>query len=555
MILVPSANHRAVIAGQGTIGLEIVEQLRELGVVDAIHRARARRAGRAGGRRSDGGQVDRARLARVRRRTGARRRHARLARSGRADAVAVRATPRGRSPTACAARRRRRSRSLTCRRTDLDGVITVSEDEIVDAMAVAAREARLVLEPSGAVSLAALLFHRDELPAGPVVAVLSGGNVDPARFVEWLARADLIRSTAARLYHRWRGSARPAIHAARGHAHRRPRKRARRQARCAVPATCCPPAARAPRRSTSSTPSRSCSCPRHRPVSTRTCSPVDGTVSADDPAELIALVVRERRAMTADGAQAARAFAGPERLTGRPRGTAAGRLRRSRAARTPKACSWQPSTDEAPDPNNPENPITALADLCAVAIRQARLESALLERADWIGRLANTDSLTGLANKVTFERMLELEIARATRQETLLSVLLFDIDGFAEINDRAGAATGDEVLRHVAATLADQVRLVDTVARYGPRRVRADRPGRWRRDRRTSGARCDRQARGGRRANQHQRRRGGLSGRRRAAARSCFPRPAARWPRPSDAVAARSSPPAEPKPERRAGRR
>ncbi len=73
-----------------------------------------------------------------------------------------------------------------------------------------------------------------------------------------------------------------------------------------------------------------------------------------------------------------------------------------------------------------------------------------------------------MANKVTFERMLELEIARAIRQETLLSVLLFDIDGFAEINDRAGAATGDEVLRHVAATLADQVRLVDTVARYGP---------------------------------------------------------------------------------------
>ena len=41
-----------------------------------------------------------------------------------------------------------------------------------------------------------------------------------------------------------------------------------------------------------------------------------------------------------------------------------------------------------------------------------------MERADWIGRLANTDALTGLANRVTFERMLELEIARARRQET-----------------------------------------------------------------------------------------------------------------------------------------
>jgi diguanylate cyclase (GGDEF)-like protein len=111
--------------------------------------------------------------------------------------------------------------------------------------------------------------------------------------------------------------------------------------------------------------------------------------------------------------------------------------------------------------------LTALADLCAVAIRQARLENALQERADWIGRLANTDALTGLANRVTFERMLELEIARATRQETQLSVLLFDVDEFAAINERAGAQVADDVLRHVAATLADQVRLVDTVARYG----------------------------------------------------------------------------------------
>jgi len=103
-----------------------------------------------------------------------------------------------------------------------------------------------------------------------------------------------------------------------------------------------------------------------------------------------------------------------------------------------------------------------------VAIRQARLESALMEKADWIGRLASTDSLTGLANRVTFERMLELEIARAIRQETQLSVVLFDIDGFTDINQAAGAQAGDEVLRHVAATLADQVRLVDTVARYGP---------------------------------------------------------------------------------------
>jgi threonine dehydratase len=70
----------------------------------------------------------------------------------------------------------------------LDGVLTVEEDQIVDAMRFAAREAKLVLEPSGATPLAALLAHRSELPAGPVVVVASGGNVDPDRYAAWLAR-------------------------------------------------------------------------------------------------------------------------------------------------------------------------------------------------------------------------------------------------------------------------------------------------------------------------------------------------------------------------------
>lgn len=71
----------------------------------------------------------------------------------------------------------------------LRGVIVIEEAEIVAAMGVAAREAKLVLEPSGATALAALLGHRDELPPGPVVVVASGGNVDPERYVEWLAAA------------------------------------------------------------------------------------------------------------------------------------------------------------------------------------------------------------------------------------------------------------------------------------------------------------------------------------------------------------------------------
>jgi diguanylate cyclase (GGDEF)-like protein len=111
--------------------------------------------------------------------------------------------------------------------------------------------------------------------------------------------------------------------------------------------------------------------------------------------------------------------------------------------------------------------LDAVADLAASAIRAARLEQALVERSDWFDRLAHTDPLTGLANRRTFDRMFELELARAGRQQTPLSLVLFDVDGLGAISSQHGADVGDDVLRRVAATLADSVRLVDTVARYG----------------------------------------------------------------------------------------
>jgi diguanylate cyclase (GGDEF)-like protein len=111
--------------------------------------------------------------------------------------------------------------------------------------------------------------------------------------------------------------------------------------------------------------------------------------------------------------------------------------------------------------------LAAVAAFAAAAIRSARLERAVEERADWFERVAHTDPLTGLANRRTFERMLELELARAARQGSPLSIALFDVDGLADVSARHGADVGDDVLRRVASTLADSVRLVDTVARIG----------------------------------------------------------------------------------------
>ena len=109
----------------------------------------------------------------------------------------------------------------------------------------------------------------------------------------------------------------------------------------------------------------------------------------------------------------------------------------------------------------------AIADLTAVAIDRSRLASMILERSEWFERLAHTDPLTGLANQRTFARVLELELARAARQGSEISIAVFDIDGLGAINEAAGHAAGDDVLRSVASVLAESVRLVDTVARHG----------------------------------------------------------------------------------------
>jgi diguanylate cyclase (GGDEF)-like protein len=111
--------------------------------------------------------------------------------------------------------------------------------------------------------------------------------------------------------------------------------------------------------------------------------------------------------------------------------------------------------------------LRAAVDLAAVAVDRSRLASTVAERSEWFERLAHTDPLTGLANQRTFARVLELELARAARQGSEVSVAIFDVDDFAATNEAGGRDAGDDVLRSVASVLAAAVRLVDTVARLG----------------------------------------------------------------------------------------
>jgi threo-3-hydroxy-L-aspartate ammonia-lyase len=72
----------------------------------------------------------------------------------------------------------------------VDDVVTVTEDEMRGAMRRTAAGAHLVAEPGGAAAIAACLYRRDLPPARAPVAVLSGGNVDPAVFAAVLAQGD-----------------------------------------------------------------------------------------------------------------------------------------------------------------------------------------------------------------------------------------------------------------------------------------------------------------------------------------------------------------------------
>ncbi|HEY1332393.1 MAG TPA: EAL domain-containing protein [Actinomycetota bacterium] len=81
--------------------------------------------------------------------------------------------------------------------------------------------------------------------------------------------------------------------------------------------------------------------------------------------------------------------------------------------------------------------------------------------------LAYHDKLTGLPNRVMFEELLGLSIARARRHDLAVAVLYMDLDDFKLVNDSLGHAAGDELLQAVADRLREATRETDFVARQG----------------------------------------------------------------------------------------
>jgi diguanylate cyclase (GGDEF)-like protein len=81
--------------------------------------------------------------------------------------------------------------------------------------------------------------------------------------------------------------------------------------------------------------------------------------------------------------------------------------------------------------------------------------------------LAEHDPLTRLLNRRAFTTRLKAEIARSQRHSHEFALVLCDLDGFKQINDREGHLAGDEILNHAAAVLGAAVRAEDTPFRVG----------------------------------------------------------------------------------------
>ncbi len=81
--------------------------------------------------------------------------------------------------------------------------------------------------------------------------------------------------------------------------------------------------------------------------------------------------------------------------------------------------------------------------------------------------LARTDPLTGIANRLAFVESANLELSKARRFGYPISIIYFDLDNFKSINDRHGHAEGDRLLKKVAKTIKENIRVFDIAARFG----------------------------------------------------------------------------------------
>ena len=114
--------------------------------------------------------------------------------------------------------------------------------------------------------------------------------------------------------------------------------------------------------------------------------------------------------------------------------------------------------------------MSAIKDESGKLIRYVSLFSditALKQQQQQLEKIAHYDALTGLPNRVLLSDRLQQAILRTRRQENILAVAFFDLDGFKAINDSYGHSIGDRLLVELAERSKLSLREGDSLARLG----------------------------------------------------------------------------------------
>jgi diguanylate cyclase (GGDEF)-like protein len=124
------------------------------------------------------------------------------------------------------------------------------------------------------------------------------------------------------------------------------------------------------------------------------------------------------------------------------------------------ACIWGMDPAMAARTDELDYKVGLVSEILSASLTNARLHQQVKNDSE-------TDFLTGACTRRALEEALELEYQRAVRYHRPFSLIIVDIDRFKTINDRAGHIVGDETLRHLAQILREEVRKIDTLARFG----------------------------------------------------------------------------------------
>lgn len=112
------------------------------------------------------------------------------------------------------------------------------------------------------------------------------------------------------------------------------------------------------------------------------------------------------------------------------------------------------------------NRIGAIESIRDISLSK-QLETELKEANRRLEELARIDELTGIYNRRMFRELLLAELARSCRYNTPVSLIMFDIDRFKQINDTLGHNLGDHVLKEIARIITARLRVHDIFGRWG----------------------------------------------------------------------------------------